>query len=132
MYKKLKRNLAAERLMEEKLFEQVVIELSQGEKRLGLWGKAIANSDGLEEKAKSLYIQYRVQSIKDELEIAEAINEQENESFEVNSPLVINERPYSYEYPNISVKYDGEIYWVGSKSFSSTADVRSFINDGHL
>jgi len=63
-------------LLEEKLYEQVVHELSCGERRDGLWGKALANSDGVEVKAKALYIRYRVQAIKDEMEIHEAIKEE--------------------------------------------------------
>ncbi|SOB75805.1 hypothetical protein SAMN04488490_1445 [Marinobacter sp. LV10R510-11A] len=77
MFEKFRRNSAAARLLEEQLYEQVVMELSQGQRRDGLWAKAMANSDGSEEKAKSLYIKYRVQSIKDESEIAEAVTEQE-------------------------------------------------------
>ena len=77
MFEKFRRNSAAARLLEEQLYEQVVGELYQGKKRDGLWAKAMANSDGLEEKAKSLYIKYRVQSIKDEAEITEAVAEKE-------------------------------------------------------
>lgn len=77
MFEKFRRTSAAARLLEEQLYEQVVMELSQGQRRNGLWAKAIASSDGSEEKAKSLYIEYRVQSIKDEAEIAGAVAEQE-------------------------------------------------------
>lgn len=77
MFERFKRNSAATRLLEEQLYEQVVLELSQNQRRDGLWAKAMANSDGSEDKAKSLYIKYRVQSIKDEAEIAEAVAEQE-------------------------------------------------------
>lgn len=52
------------------------MELSHDQRRDGLWAKAMANSGGSEEKAKSLYIKYRVQSIKDEAEIAESVVEQ--------------------------------------------------------
>ncbi len=54
-----------------------MLELSEGKRRNGLWAKALANSDGNEEKAKSLYIQYRVQSIKDEAKIMESVAEEE-------------------------------------------------------
>ena len=77
MFEKFRRTSAAARLIEEQLYEQVVIELAQGQRRDGLWAKAMANSDGSEEKTKSLYIKYRVQSIKDEAEIAEAVAEQD-------------------------------------------------------
>lgn len=69
MFDKFRRISAAGRLLEEAIYEQVVDELENGQRRTGLWEKALANSDGLEEKAKALYIQYRVQSIKDEIEV---------------------------------------------------------------
>lgn len=87
MFEKFRRISAAARLFEEQLYEQVVMELSQGRRRNGLWAKAMANSDGSEEKAKSLYIQYRVQSIKDEAEIAGAVAEQE-EYNRKNAPAI--------------------------------------------
>ena len=77
MFDKISHLSAIERLREEKLYEQVLNELSQGKKRDGLWAKALAYSEGSDEKAKALYIKYRVQSIKDELEIAEALADQE-------------------------------------------------------
>ena len=66
MFGKLKLASAAKRLEEEKLYEAVVQELEKGLRRDGLWAKALANSNGNEEKVKALYIQYRIQSIKDE------------------------------------------------------------------
>lgn len=62
---------AERRLLEERLYAEVVQELSQGIRRDGLWAKAIANSNGSDGLAKSLYIRYRVQSILDEMEISE-------------------------------------------------------------
>lgn len=73
MFKKFKRTSAVRRLLEEKLYEKVVLELSRGHRRDGLWAKAIANCNGQDEKAKALYIQYRVQSMRDEEEITEAL-----------------------------------------------------------
>lgn len=77
MFKKLRRTSAAIRLLEERLYEQVVHELSNGQRRDGLWAKALANSDGAEDKAKGLYIRYRVQSLRDEMEIHDAMNQEE-------------------------------------------------------
>ena len=48
------------------LYEYVIDELEEDSLIKGLWAKAIAHSEGNNDKAKSLYIQYRVQSIKDE------------------------------------------------------------------
>ena len=77
MFEKFRRTSAAARLLEEQLYEHVTHELASGQRRDGLWAKALANADGAEAKAKALYIRYRVQSIKDEMEIHEAIKEEE-------------------------------------------------------
>ena len=58
---------SAERLLEEKLYEQVALELQEGNKSAGIWAKALANSNGSEVNAQSLYIQYHVQALKDEM-----------------------------------------------------------------
>lgn len=66
MVDKQKNHQAKARLLEESLYLQVVEELAAGHRRDGLWAKAIVNTDGDEQKAKALYIKYRVQSILDE------------------------------------------------------------------
>lgn len=76
MFEKFRRTSAATRLFEEQIYEQVVHELANGQRRDGLWAKALASSDGIEDKAKALYIQYRVQSIKDEIKVHEVIEEE--------------------------------------------------------
>tara|TARA_B100000989_G_C19452986_1_gene432644 strand:- start:226 stop:672 length:447 start_codon:yes stop_codon:yes gene_type:complete len=65
----LKLNSAKSRLFEERIYELVSKEIESGQKRVGLWAKALATSDGSEERAKSKYIKLRVQSMKDELEL---------------------------------------------------------------
>jgi len=50
---------------EEFLYEYVMEELENSETKKGVWAKAIAQSEGNNDKAKSLYIQYRVEAIKD-------------------------------------------------------------------
>ena len=69
MFDKFRLNSAKARLLEEKVYEQVVKELAQGFRRDGLWAKAMAEGNGSEERAKSIYIKLRVQSIKDEMEV---------------------------------------------------------------
>lgn len=54
------------RANDEILYEYVLDEMEQGVRIKGLWAKALAHSDGMESKAKSMYMQYRVQSIKDQ------------------------------------------------------------------
>lgn len=60
---------AEQRLFEERIYAQVVDELAQGNRRDGLWAKAISESGGSIDSAKGLYIRYRVQSIMDEIEL---------------------------------------------------------------
>jgi len=52
---------------DEVLYEYVSIELERGMKFKGLWAKAYANSEGNTNKIEPLYMQYRVQAIKDML-----------------------------------------------------------------
>jgi len=73
LFKKFKKASAAQRLIEEKLYEKVLQEIDNDQIRNGLWAKALANSNGIDGKAKALYIQYRVQSIKDEAELFDAV-----------------------------------------------------------
>lgn len=75
-WKKVKQTVIVDRLLEEKLYEQVLREIESGIRRDGLWAKALQNSCGNEQEAKALYIKYRVRSIKDEAEISEALSGQ--------------------------------------------------------
>jgi hypothetical protein len=70
-WKKVKQTAIVDRLVEEKLYEQVLREFESGVRRDGLWAKAFQNSQGDEQKANALYLVYRVQSIKEETEITE-------------------------------------------------------------
>lgn len=49
------------------LYEYVLEEIEKNNLQKGLWAKALALSEGNNDKAKSLYMQYRVQAIKEEL-----------------------------------------------------------------
>lgn len=76
MFEKFKRKTAANRLFEELLYEKALNEVESGQRRDGLWAKAFASSSGDEQKARALYLTYRVQSMLDELEIARGVVEQ--------------------------------------------------------
>ncbi len=56
---------------DEFLYGEVLTEMNNGTIHKNLWAKAMAMSDGNEAKTKSLYMQYRVQKIKDELQLIE-------------------------------------------------------------
>ncbi|APD89769.1 hypothetical protein BM524_08210 [Alteromonas mediterranea] len=92
MFSKSSTKRSAERLFEERLYEQVVTELSRGEKRQGLWAKAIADAEGIDEKAKSFYIKYRVQSLKDEWSLAEHEKAQKEENNKRKELQALRER----------------------------------------
>lgn len=70
IFDKFKTSNAIGRLSEEKLYEQVAQELKAGKKREGIWVKAMAKSDGSLNKAEALYIEFRVQAIKDDNNLA--------------------------------------------------------------
>lgn len=65
--------LAARRLDEEKLYEQVLAEVTDGHRRDGIWAKCLAEANGDISQARSAYVKARVQSIKDERILANEI-----------------------------------------------------------
>lgn len=67
IFEKFKK-VAEHRRNEEKIYAAVLNEMQQGIRREGLWAKAIAKSEGNENKATSLYLEYRAQSLADELQ----------------------------------------------------------------
>ena len=72
LFDKSKTSTAIDRLLEEKLYEQVGQELKAGKKREGIWIKAMAKTGGDLNKAEALYIELRVQAIQDEASLATA------------------------------------------------------------
>jgi len=65
MFDYFKKIAISNRADDELLYEFVLNEIENGVVSKGLWGKALANSSGNDANAKSIYMQYRVQSIKD-------------------------------------------------------------------
>ena len=82
IFDKFKTSTAIDRLSEEKLYEQVAQELKAGKKREGIWVKAMAKTGGDLNKAESMYIELRVQAIKDETNLA---SEQRGRELELES-----------------------------------------------
>lgn len=60
---------AAYRLTEEALYAEALREIESGERRDGIWAKALAESDMDQGKAGAKYIRLRVQSLKDEITV---------------------------------------------------------------
>ena len=65
MFNYFKKKAIENRVNDELLYEYVIEELEKNIKIKGLWAKAYANSDGDANKIEPLYMQYRVQAIKD-------------------------------------------------------------------
>jgi len=137
VFEKLRRRFALSRLQEERLYEKVLLELSSGQKRGGLWAKALANCNGAEEKSESLYIRYRVQSIRDEMEIIGAITENaalRRKMSETPKEEIIphasfkKDPPNFFSYRNVIIKHNFLTYWVGEKSFNSAQEAKYFID----
>ena len=74
-WKKAKQATILNRLLDEKLHEQVLHEMEAGIRRDGLWAKALRKSRGNEQEAKGVYIGLRIQSIEDEAEIVETLSQ---------------------------------------------------------
>ncbi len=73
MLSRFKIKMSAHRLIDEQLYAQVATELSTDDIKIGLWTKATAEANGNESRIKSLYIKYRVQAIKDETKLSDAL-----------------------------------------------------------
>ena len=67
--KNRKAKLAA-RAFEESLYEIVASELRAGIKKDGLWLKSVSKSRGNDDLVQSVYIELRIQSLKDEIEVS--------------------------------------------------------------
>jgi hypothetical protein len=81
MFNFIKKKMIETRDQDDMLFEYVMEEMEDNVIIKSSWAKAIAYSEGDENKAKSLYMQYRVQAIKDMLtKFNIAYNEIERES----------------------------------------------------
>ena len=65
--RKAETTFAESRLEEELMYKHAFREMNAGLIREGLYAKALAKNSGDEEQTKSLYLEFRVQSIKDEL-----------------------------------------------------------------
>jgi len=68
---------------EDSLYEQAMDELENNTKVKPLWAKSFAKSEGNEEKAKALYIQYRVTDLKKIHKANHRKNEQEVKDFSI-------------------------------------------------
>jgi len=89
---------AAYRLTEEALYAEALREIESGQRRDGIWAKAMAESDMDQGKAGAKYIKMRVQSLKDEvtLFIAEATKANAKND-QINAAEVASDRTASQQ-----------------------------------
>lgn len=66
---------AEERFAENYVYELIAKELQDGYRKDGLWLRAATEADDDEKKARRLYVRYRVQKIKDELNLKAQMEE---------------------------------------------------------
>jgi hypothetical protein len=65
---------SVQRMEENELYEIVTKEVMNEEVVAGIWGRAFSDTEGDEQKAKALYINYRVQDLKDRATVIEGLN----------------------------------------------------------
>jgi len=140
MFKKIKSKFAIGRLSEELLYEKVLSEEKSGIKRPGIWGKALADSNGAEDMAYSLYLKYRVQSLKDESELAEIIASEIPKGSAIHqmrqvtkSDIIANKTsgvrtPYFFDYRGVKVYRQEKTWFVGGDSFPSQDEAKRYID----
>ena len=93
---------AKERKFEEKLYAQVAEELHKGEKYDAIWAKSLSFSEGNLEKAKGLYISYRIQSLKDDFiienERKESIFRKERERYSAKKSKIFFQKVKNFTF----------------------------------
>ena len=98
--RKVETTLADSRLEEELIYKHILEEMDSGVIRDGLYAKAMANGNGDEAQTKSLYMKYRLQSVKDAmggssyLEYVEKLKLEEVNNIEAERLRIFNETNY--------------------------------------
>lgn len=143
MFNSFKRAKIFNRLIEERLYETVLLEVESGDIRVGLWSKALAQSDGDEKKAKAKYIVYRVESLRDEAELVRQIEGEINQTAKgdvhysndtakkpnsENNSLSSEYLPYSFRYGIMTVKHDNKTFKVNGRYFTSAEAAKHYID----
>jgi hypothetical protein len=116
---------SSKRLAENELYEIVTKEVMNEEVMAGIWGKAFADTEGDEQKAKALYIKYRVQDLKDRVIVESELGDHgrfrntntEEEPYEAPSDPVgdyedDSETPRSSDHPRFTTVIWGLIKFL--------------------
>lgn len=81
IFERLKRQNLQSKLFEEEAYRLVLEEMQSGVRREGLWAKAIAHSDGDENRVKSLYLKYRTELLLAELNYSSSNTNPEDKEY---------------------------------------------------
>ena len=81
LFKKTK-NKVLTRRQETQLFEHVMQEIKRDERNEGIWGQALVSSQGDADKARAIYIQLRVDYLKDEIFLDQILHDEIFEAFQ--------------------------------------------------
>lgn len=92
LFDDIKAKGAAYRLTEEALYAEALREIESGQRRDGIWAKAMAESDMDAGKAGAKYIKMRVQALKDEITVFIATL-QKDQPRPVREPVPIQSDP---------------------------------------
>jgi len=105
---------ASSRLADERLYDIVATELHHEVRRPGIWAQAFAKSKGDESLAEAHYIELRVQSLRDEIEVhtkRKKILELEEKSWQLKeNELKLKEKSYTEEVEQIIQSIESNDY----------------------
>jgi hypothetical protein len=104
--KRLARYKVAEnRAQEAALYAQVMEELEQGNRDKGLWGKALAETEGDEAKANARYMKLRVQALADLLNVSADMAQRAEESIAERVASRAAEEAKRIDHDKIAAQY---------------------------
>lgn len=87
---------------EDAIYEKVMLEIEENNKVKSTWAKALAQSEGVKDRAESLYINFRVQNIKNEVEKILEIKEEQEQKNKLKTlggkPLTQKEKAFLEKY----------------------------------
>jgi len=74
-FKKIKLSRAIDRVIEDRFYEQVALEMINDDINLGTWTRAKADANGDKGVTEALYIKYRVQTLHDAVNAVDVFTE---------------------------------------------------------
>ena len=75
MFDRFRTQSAVSRLAEEALYAEAMREIESGIRRDGIWAMALAEANMDQSKAAARYIKLRVQSLKDEIDLTQKVDD---------------------------------------------------------